>query len=167
MSRNPIIISASHQSRDAKSCVSQARMHNKLRRNMPVIAEFFARETQDFASLLGWRHHYKCWKQRDIVCGLTKVETQNLASHKQVCTINWGEMCLSLLSLFLVRRKILRLYWEEMHLLSAISSHVRVGWTWRETQHFASLLGMRHWAGNEVMAIARCIPECMNIRFRQ
>jgi hypothetical protein len=63
-----------NQSRDAKSCVSQARMRNKQMRNMPVIAEFFAREmkgcainkcdympfitapfareTQDFASLL-------------------------------------------------------------------------------------------------------------------
>ena len=64
-----------NQSRDAKSCVSQARMRNKQMRNMsvnaalfaretqgwainkcdyiPVIAEFFARETQDFASLQG------------------------------------------------------------------------------------------------------------------
>ena len=64
-----------NQSRDAKSCVSQARMRYKQMRNMPVntavdtretqgwainkcyyapvIAEFLARETQDFASLLG------------------------------------------------------------------------------------------------------------------
>ena len=64
-----------NQSRDAKSCVSQARMRNKQMRNMPVIAAIFARETQgghriqvrilpfiiaifaretqDFASLLG------------------------------------------------------------------------------------------------------------------
>ena len=64
-----------NQSRDAKFCVSQARMRNKQMRNMsvnaalfaretqgwainkcdyiPVIAAFFARETQDFASLQG------------------------------------------------------------------------------------------------------------------
>ena len=30
-----------NQSRDAKSCVSQARMRYKQMRNMPVIAEFF------------------------------------------------------------------------------------------------------------------------------
>ena len=63
-----------NQSRDAKFCVSQARMRNKLKRNMPVItapftreaqggainkcdympfiAAFFTRETQNFASLL-------------------------------------------------------------------------------------------------------------------
>ena len=70
-----IIIPAVHQSRDAKFCVSQARMRNKQMRNMsvnaalfaretqgwainkcdyiPGIAAFFARETQDFASLQG------------------------------------------------------------------------------------------------------------------
>ena len=64
-----------NQSRDAKFCVSQARMRNKQMRNMPVntavdtretqewhriqvrilpgIAASFACETQDFASLLG------------------------------------------------------------------------------------------------------------------
>ena len=64
-----------NQSRDAKFCVSQARMRNKQMRNMPVItaidtretqgwhriqvrilpgiAAFSARETQNFASLLG------------------------------------------------------------------------------------------------------------------
>jgi len=64
-----------NQSRDAKSCVSQARMRNKQVRNMaaitaidtretqggainkcyyaPVITTLFARETQNFASLLG------------------------------------------------------------------------------------------------------------------
>ena len=47
-----------NQSRDAKFFVSQARLRNKQMRNMPVIAEIFARETQDFASLLGCRHHY-------------------------------------------------------------------------------------------------------------
>ena len=35
-----------NQSRDAKFCVSQARMRNKQMRNMPVITAFFARETQ-------------------------------------------------------------------------------------------------------------------------
>ena len=55
---------------------------------MPVIAEFIARETQDFASLLaraiviinGERHDYIRW--------ITKVETQNLASHKGECAID-------------------------------------------------------------------------------
>ena len=64
-----------NQSRDAKFCVSQARLRNKQMRNMsvnaalfaretqgwainkcdyiPGIAVFFARETQDFASLQG------------------------------------------------------------------------------------------------------------------
>ena len=64
-----------NQSRDAKFCVSQARLRNKQMRNMsvnaalfaretqgwainkcdyiPGIAAFFARETQDFASLQG------------------------------------------------------------------------------------------------------------------
>ena len=64
-----------NQSRDAKSCVSQARMRYKQVRNMPaitaidtretqggainkcyymhVIAALFARETQNFSSLLG------------------------------------------------------------------------------------------------------------------
>ena len=98
-----------NQSRDAKSCVSQARMRNKQVRNMavntavdtretqgwhriqvrilPGIVVFIARETQNLASLLGWRHHYKCWKRQDVICGLTKVETQNFASHKQGCAI--------------------------------------------------------------------------------
>ena len=71
--------SQSNQSRDAKFCVSQARIRNKQMRNMsvnaalfaretqgwainkcdyiPAIAAFFARETQDFASLQGWRRH--------------------------------------------------------------------------------------------------------------
>ena len=67
-----------NQSRDAKSCVSLARMRNKQVRNMavntavdtretqgwhriqvrilPVIAVFIARETQNLASLQGGRH---------------------------------------------------------------------------------------------------------------
>ena len=74
-----ILLCADEKSRDAKSCVSQARMRNKQMRNMAVItalfaretqgwainkcdymsviAAFFARETQDFASLQGWRRH--------------------------------------------------------------------------------------------------------------
>ena len=61
-----------NQSRDAKSCVSQARMRNKQMRNMPVIAEFFARETQ------GWH-----WIQVRILPGITAsfaCETQDFAS---------------------------------------------------------------------------------------
>ena len=38
--------SQSNQSRDAKFCVSQARMRNKQVRNMAVITAVFARETQ-------------------------------------------------------------------------------------------------------------------------
>ena len=126
-----------NQSRDAKFCVSQARMRNKQVRNMavntavdtretqgwhriqvrilPGIAVFIARETQNLASLLGWRHHYKCWKRQDVICGLTKVETQNFASHKQGCAINWGDYVPVITASFA-----------------------------RETQDFASLLGWRH-----------------------
>ena len=55
---------------------------------------------------------YTC-KQRDIICGQTKVETQNLASHKQGRAINRCEICLSLPRFLLGRRKILRLYWAD------------------------------------------------------
>ena len=70
-----ILLCADEKSRDAKFCVSQARIRNKQMRNMsvnaalfaretqvwainkcdyiPGIAAFFARETQDFASLQG------------------------------------------------------------------------------------------------------------------
>ena len=84
-------------------------------RILPGIAASFACETQDFASLLSWRHHYKCWKRQDVICGLTKVETQDFASHKQGCAINWGDY---------------------MPGIAAFSA--------RETQDFASLLGWRH-----------------------
>ncbi len=45
-----------------------------------------------------------------VILSQTKVETQNLASHKQECAINRCETCLSMLRFLLVRRKILRLY---------------------------------------------------------
>ena len=61
-----------NQSRDAKSCVSQARMGNKQMRNMPVIAEFFARETQGGAI-------NKCYYMHVIAALFTR-ETQNFAS---------------------------------------------------------------------------------------
>ena len=61
-----------NQSRDAKSCVSQARMRYKQMRNMPVIAEFFARVTQ------GWAIN-KC-DYMPFITALFARETQNFAS---------------------------------------------------------------------------------------
>ena len=61
-----------NQSRDAKSCVSQARSRNKQVRNMAAIAEFAARETQG-----GHRIQVR------ILPGITASfarETQNFAS---------------------------------------------------------------------------------------
>ena len=45
-----------------------------------------------------------------ILCGQSKVETQNLASHKQRCAIMQGEYMAVVAAVFLGRRKILRLY---------------------------------------------------------
>lgn len=45
------------QSRDAKSCVSQAMMRINRGEDMPVVALLIARETQDFVSFHGWCHH--------------------------------------------------------------------------------------------------------------
>ena len=61
-----------NQSRDAKFCVSQARMRNKQMRNMPVITAFFARETQ------GWAIN-KCYYM-PVIAALFARETQNFAS---------------------------------------------------------------------------------------
>ena len=61
-----------NQSRDAKFCVSLARMRNKQMRNMPVIAEFFARETQ------GWAIN-KC-DNMPVIATIFARETQNFAS---------------------------------------------------------------------------------------
>ena len=61
-----------NQSRDAKSCVSQARMRYKQMRNMPVNTAVDTRETQ------GWHRI-----QVRILPGITVFiarETQNLAS---------------------------------------------------------------------------------------
>ena len=51
------------QSRDAKSCVSQARMRNEPVRIYVCRCSDFTRETQNFASLLGWRQHIFSTKQ--------------------------------------------------------------------------------------------------------
>ena len=51
------------QSRDAKYCVSQARRRMNIGNYMPFIAMMIPRETQDFASLLGWRQHIFSTKQ--------------------------------------------------------------------------------------------------------
>ena len=107
---------------------------------VPVIAEFFARETQDFASL-----------QADAILMPIPKPSASKSIYAISC-VSRGKNAFILTTSFhafhchglLVRRKILRLYWEEMHLLSAISSHVHVGWNGRETQDFASLLGYRH-----------------------
>ena len=74
------------------------------------------------------------YEQRDIICGQTKVETQNLASHKQGCAIN---KC------------------DYMPVIAEFFARVTQGWAInkcdympfitapfaRETQDFASLLG--------------------------
>ena len=51
------------QSRDAKSCVSQARMRNEPVRIYVCRCSDFTLETQNFASLLGWCQHYFNAKQ--------------------------------------------------------------------------------------------------------
>ena len=61
-----------NQSRDAKSCVSQARMRNKQMRNMPVITAIDTRETQ------GW--HRIQVRILPVIAALFARETQNLAS---------------------------------------------------------------------------------------
>ena len=60
-----------NQSRDAKSCVSQARMRNKQMRNMPAITALFARETQGGAI-------NKCYYM-PVIAALFARETQNFA----------------------------------------------------------------------------------------
>ena len=61
-----------NQSRDAKSCVSQARMRNKQVRNMAVNTAVDTRETQ------GW-HRIQVRILPGIVVFIAR-ETQNLAS---------------------------------------------------------------------------------------
>ena len=87
-----------NQSRDAKFCVSQARMRNKQMRNMPAIAALFARETQ------GWAINK---------CDYAPVITAFFARETQGGAINKCEICLSLPRFLLGRRKILRLYWAD------------------------------------------------------
>ena len=69
------------------------------------------RETQDFASLLARAIVIINGKRHDCIHRLTKVETQNLASHKEVCDIDSDEGMPKYLHYLLGRRKILRLYW--------------------------------------------------------
>ena len=61
-----------NQSRDAKFCVSQARMRNKQVRNMPAITAIDTRETQ------GWAIN-KCYYM-PVIAALFVRETQNFAS---------------------------------------------------------------------------------------
>ena len=111
-----------------------------MRNNMWFVRVFVARETQDFASLqaaaivMPIPKPSSC-KSRDAKFCVSQAIYAFIPS-----TSSHAFHCHGLL----VRRKILRLYWEEIHLLSAISSHVHVGWTGRDTQHFAHILGMRH-----------------------
>ena len=63
-----------NQSRDAKFCVSQARMRNKQMRNMPAITALFARETQ------GWAIN-KC-DYAPVITALFARETQGGAINK-------------------------------------------------------------------------------------
>ena len=52
--------------------------------------EFVARETQDFASLQGWRHCDVMMRICVLCCCRQKVETQNFASHSYVSPIFIG-----------------------------------------------------------------------------
>ena len=72
--------------------------------------EFVARETQDFASLQGWRHCDVMMRICVLCCCWQKVETQNLASHDYVSPnfIDWSML-------------------------------MEIGFVARETQDFASL----------------------------
>jgi len=69
------------QSRDAKSCVSQARMRNEPVRIYVCRCSDFTRETQNFASLLGWCQHYFNAKQP---CKATR--KQAFIAH--ICTVS-------------------------------------------------------------------------------
>ena len=85
---------------------------------MLTVGVFVAWETKDFASLLaraiviinGERHDYIRW--------ITKVETQNISSHKLPCDIDSVGICIQYLRTLHGRRKILRLYWLAPLLLS-------------------------------------------------
>ena len=58
---------------------------------MHSVFAFLARETQDFASLLARAFVIINGEQHVYIRWLTKVETQNLASHKQLCAIDSDE----------------------------------------------------------------------------
>ena len=70
------------------------------------------RETQDFASLLARAFVIINGEQHVYIRWLTKVETQNLASHKQPCDIDCVGSMPKYLRTLIGRRKILRLYFR-------------------------------------------------------
>ena len=101
------------QSRDAKSCVSQARRRMNIGNYMPFIAMMIPRETQDFVSLLDWRQHIFSTKQAALNNMKSKLSLLSLALflNKTGCARQY-ESKLSLLSLALF------LYHEEYSLKS-------------------------------------------------
>ena len=99
----------------------------------PILLKDSERRVQRQALIEPLTLFYTC-KHRDIICGQTKVETQNFASHKQGRAINKCETCLSLPRLMLGRRK------EEHRIQVRILPGITASFA-RETQDFASLLG--------------------------
>ena len=76
-------------------------------------------------------------KQPAIMHWQSKVETQNLASHEQVCAIKWGEYMPAIAAFFPRETQVWAIkWWEYMLVFAAIFP--------RETQNFASLQGWRH-----------------------
>ena len=76
---------------------------------------------------------YTC-KQRDIICGQTKVETQNFASHKQGCAINKCDYMP--VNTAVDTRETQGWHRIQVRILPGIAVFIA-----RETQNFASLLG--------------------------
>ena len=76
---------------------------------------------------------------------MKKVETQDFASHKEKSIYSSAYNCLLDCYGEDGRRKILRLYRGDTHLLSADYFIYMLVWGARETQDFASLLGWRRY----------------------
>ena len=112
---NNAILCSANQSRDAKSCVSQAMIRYLFGRWNAFRCHVFCSWDARFCVSTGWRHCCYWWETAWWYAQQTKVETQNFASHKRVYAICWG---------------------VEMPFVAALFV--------RETQDFASLLGGRH-----------------------
>ena len=111
----------SKQSRDAKSCVSQARRRMNIGNYMPFIAMMIPRETQDFASLLGWRQHIFSTKQAALDNMKSKLSLHSLALflNKTGCARQYeSKLSLFSLALFLNKTGCARQYESKLSLLS-------------------------------------------------